>query len=133
MVLEYAQRLARYTSAPPGYHLAELQAGATHNAQSAQQADYNPEATRAAAYYDPAIPSMPQEMPFPSDRLMRQGILYADAASGGSMPADAAPGAAADGPAQDENNMAQEPVASLTALDSFAMDDDDAFDLDLNP
>ncbi|KAI3626832.1 hypothetical protein GLX27_001503 [Malassezia furfur] len=132
-VLAYAQRLARYTSAPPGYRLQpdpQAPKGDDHAQRLAP--DYNPHATRAAGYYDPAIPTMPQELPFPSDRLMRQGILYADAAGGvlqpepGGAPAEAAAAAA--------SGMDVEPPAPApAALESYAMDDDDAFDLDLNP
>lgn len=54
---------------------------------------------------------------------MRQGILYADAA-GGALPPEAAPEAAAV-----ETALPPAPPA----LETFAEDDEDAFDLDLNP
>ncbi|WFD24339.1 hypothetical protein MEQU1_003038 [Malassezia equina] len=135
-VLEYAQRLAKYTSAPPGYQLADLQASAVQPSKTGQ-ADYNPDATRAAAYYDPMIPGMPQELPFPTDRIMRQGILYADAAreSGVAAPPEQAsdhaePGAPAPSDMPETTAHAHN---TLPVLDSFGTDDEDAFDLDLNP
>ncbi|CCU98604.1 unnamed protein product [Malassezia sympodialis ATCC 42132] len=134
-VLDYAQRLAKYTSAPPGYQLSDLQAGAVQPSKAAQ-ADYNPDATRAAAYYDPMIPSMPQELPFPTDRIMRQGILYADAAMESGVGAAEQGGeiAASGAPAPGEMPETTIPThGALPVLDSFGTDDEDAFDLDLNP
>lgn len=127
-MLDYAQRLARFTSAPPGYRL-----GAGDGAAGARE--YNPNAERAAGYYDPAIPSMRQELPFPSDMLMRQGILYADAAAEGTaatMPVDegAAPAAA---PAAQPEEPAHPPSPPPRALDAFAGEEEEAFDLNLNP
>lgn len=123
-VLAYAQRLARYTSAPPGYRLEPPEAPAADDAPLHLAPEYNQKAARAAGYYDPAIPPMPQELPFPSDRLMRQGILYADAA-GGVPPPEA--------PAPVQETIDAAPAPAPAALDTFAMDDEDAFDLDLNP
>ncbi|WFD28353.1 hypothetical protein MNAN1_003363 [Malassezia nana] len=134
-ILEYAQRLAKYTSAPPGYPLADLHASAAPPSKAAQ-ADYNPDATRAAAYYDPMIPSMPQELPFPTDRIMRQGILYADAAteSGAEAQESTSDLASARAPAFKEAPDADaQRHGTLPVLDSFGTDDEDAFDLDLNP
>ncbi|PKI83874.1 hypothetical protein MVES1_002367 [Malassezia vespertilionis] len=129
-VLHYAQRLSKYTAAPPGYRLEVQNEGVQSNGPAVRlAADYNQQAARAAGYYDPAISSMAQDLPYPSDRLMRQGILYADAAADGVQP-EPGQGSA---PTHDttEASTAHEPVPE--ALDAFAMDDDDAFDLDLNP
>ncbi|WFC99327.1 hypothetical protein MYAM1_002071 [Malassezia yamatoensis] len=139
-VLAYAQRLARYTSAPPGYKLnPEPRKEETEDAEIPYKLapDYNPKATRAAGYYDPEMPSMPQELPFPSDRQLRQGILYADAAGVVSQPEDTH-----DTDTRHDADAKLDPNTSATfvetnpphhALESFAMDDEDAFDLDLNP
>ncbi|WFD20666.1 hypothetical protein MCAP1_002915 [Malassezia caprae] len=135
-ILDYAQRLAKYTSAPPGYQLADLQASAVQPSKAAQ-ADYNPDATRAAAYYDPIIPNMPQELPFPTDRIMRQGILYADAAmeSGVTAPPEQGSDSGAPGaqPPVEMPDATMPAHGALPVLDSFGTDDEDAFDLDLNP
>lgn len=161
-ILEYAQRLARYTSAPRGHRLqeasqvneatgdtsiaaAQSQKASQTNSKASEQhqqhhiefgkSDYNQNATRAMSYYDPVIPETPQELPFPSDRLMRQGILYADAAKEDGVmtePTDAT----AQSSTKEEHELveSQKPaVPSVPVLDSFAMDTDDAFDLDLNP
>ncbi|WFD29055.1 hypothetical protein MSPP1_000059 [Malassezia sp. CBS 17886] len=146
-VLEYAQRLARYTSAPPGYrlqgdHVDGVGAGVQTSARPAP--DYNQNPSRAAAYYDPAMPSIPQQLPFPSDMLMRQGRLYMDAAVDTAADAGAASGAAEGASGADARHVraadtaagTAEPTdtgAGPTALEAYAMDDDDAFDLDLNP
>lgn len=130
-ILEYAQRLARYTSAPSSYTL-EAQGATLGTSGSAQKADYNPTAARAAGYYDPEIPLMAQELPFPSDRLMRQGILYADASQMVGTAPDVEAQAGVTSPAESTLEETA-PPAPLAALDSFAMDDEDAFDLDLNP
>ena len=99
--------------------------------------DYNPKATRAAGYYDPEMPSMPQEFPFPSDRLLRQGILYADAAGVISQPEDTRGSDAGQdtdaGLDQSASTTLAESNQPHHALETFAMDDEDAFDLDLNP
>ncbi|WFD43418.1 hypothetical protein MPSI1_002079 [Malassezia psittaci] len=139
-VLAYAQRLARYTSAPPGYRLnPEPRKEDTEDAEIPYKLapDYNPKATRAAGYYDPEMPSMPQEFPFPSDRLLRQGILYADAAGVVSQPEDSRE---TDTRQDADAELSQNTSATFAetnqphhALESFAMDDEDAFDLDLNP
>lgn len=132
-VLDYAQRLAKYTSAPPGYQLADLQASAVQPSKAAQ-ADYNPDATRAAAYYDPIIPNMPQELPFPTDRIMRQGILYADAAMESAVAVLPEQGSDTGAPPPEEMPEATMPThGAFPVLDSFGTDDEDAFDLDLNP
>lgn len=125
--------MARYTSAPPGYRLQpDPQAPKGDDRSQRLAPDYNPDATRAAGYYDPAIPTMPQELPFPSDRLMRQGILYADAAGGVLQPEPS--GVPPEAAAAAAGGMEVEPPAPApAALESYAMDDDDAFDLDLNP
>ncbi|WFD35469.1 hypothetical protein MCUN1_002325 [Malassezia cuniculi] len=143
-ILEYAQRLARYTSAPPGYRL---------GAPQETPAEYNSSAARAAGYYNPTIPGMLQELPFPSDMVMRQGILYEDAANAAGAAAtehtDAAAAAAnaanADAAAADaaaaatagdaDNDVAAAAAAAPAhaAIDAFGADDDDDLDLDLNP
>lgn len=151
-LLTYAQRLAKYTSAPPGYKLPQVASTSTtvkSEPTKAEQAggddgdaeadeialgpDYNQYAKKAAAYYDPAIPSMPQEMPFPSDAMMRQGILNsADMLAGAPM---------AEQPAEDVAMDEQDelPVADFAASYSHLREqqqrqdeDEDAFDLDLN-
>ncbi len=150
-LLAYAQRLARYTSAPPGYKLPQLttaqksakedvKAEAHTEAEGAEEklalsADYNQYAKRAAAYYDPAIPSMPQEMPFPSDAMMRQGILNSQAMLDGA-PAAEQP-LLEDGMAMEDGD--ELPEADFAASYSHFRDeqrggeeDEDAFDLDLN-
>jgi len=86
---------------------------------------------RAASYYDPEIPTMPQELPFPSDRLMRQGLLYAEAA--GVAPAASDTEAVVEVDSVEAPSDDAQRAAALPALDTFADDDDDAFDLDLNP
>lgn len=123
-VLEYAQRLARYTSAPPGYRL-----GAAPDAP----AEYNT-AARAAGYYDPAIPGMAQELPFPPDMVMRQGILYEDAANMAGVRREE-PGAPAPETMDTEDAPPQAAAPAPAALDAFgaADDDDEGLDLDLNP
>ncbi|SPO36293.1 related to conserved hypothetcial protein [Pseudozyma flocculosa] len=167
-LLAYAQRLSRYTSAPPGYKLPTLaassgtdaaasSAGAGAKAEEAGQAnadeapalslgpDYNPLATRAAAYYDPAMPSMPQEMPFPSDALMRQGILNSQEMLGGALaavdPASAAAAAAAAGEGEEgagieggDHEMEHEELLPTFSFQHKAEEDeeDDGFDLDLS-
>lgn len=152
-LLAYAQRLARYTSAPPGYKLPQVASasakaeaaaggecttkaedGAELPEQIALGADYNQYAKRAAAYYDPAIPSMPQEMPFPSDAMMRQGILNSHEMLNGAPMAEQ----------PEEEGMLLEDQDELPAPD-FATsyshlreqqqrqeEEEDAFDLDLN-
>lgn len=123
-ILEYAQRLARYTSAPPGYRLGGAPAAA----------EYNSETPRAAGYYNPTIPSMPQELPFPSDVVMRQGILYEDAATAAGATLQQETGAA---PAEaDTVTEVHDPAPPAhAAIDAFGAvdDDDDDLDLDLNP
>lgn len=149
-LLAYAQRLARYTSAPPGYKLPQVSSAAIANGageavkaegqgadgEPAEQislgADYNQYAKRAAAYYDPAIPSMPQEMPFPSDAMMRQGILNSSEMLNGAPMAEQ--------PAEDmmdeqDDGPANEYATSFSHLRDQQQrpdDDEDAFDLDLN-
>lgn len=150
-LLGYAQRLARYTSAPPGYKLPRVaSAAATQKddvagVKSEQRADgepveqislgadYNQYAKRAAAYYDPAIPSMPQEMPFPSDAMMRQGILNSQQMLDGAAPAEQ--------PADETMDDSEElPLTDFAASYSHLRqqqqrhdeEDEDAFDLDLN-
>lgn len=135
-ILDYARRLARYTSAPSGYELDAEKSehgGAQQPSQPAQQHnDFNDHAEHARSYYDPVIPTMPHEMPFPSDRLMRQGILYADAVQSDSSMLEAVQ---ADTPAQmpGKEEAPVENNKDMPVLDSFAMDEDDVFDLDLNP
>lgn len=133
-ILEYAQRLARYTSAPRGYTLESLTTPAAEPHQpgqgSGQKGDYNDQAERAKFYYDPVMPTTPHELPFPSDRLMRQGILYADAASSTT---ESARDIEHDTTNKDAVGAPAEEVKDIPVLDSFAMDEDDAFDLDLNP
>lgn len=148
-LLAYAQRLARYTSAPPGYKLPQIASAATQakdaptsvkadqDGEPAEQialgADYNQYAKRAAAYYDPAIPSMPQEMPFPSDAMMRQGILNSQQMLNGAPMAEQ--------PTEEMVEDADElPATNFAASYSHLRqqqqlrqeDDEDAFDLDLN-
>ena len=121
-MLQYAQRLARFTSAPPGYRPGGDAAHATTHG-------YDTNAKRAAGYYNPTISTMRQEMPFPSDTLMRQGILYADAAAAGvAPPADATR-------ATDAPDEYAAPSPSSHVLDTFGMheEEDDAFDFELNP
>ena len=133
-ILQYAQRLARYTSAPKGYMLESLAIPTAEPPQPGQKSshkgDYNDEAERAKFYYDPVMPTMPHELPFPSDRLMRQGILYADAATSNTEPAR---DTAAETTNKDVVDAPAEEAKDIPVLDSFAMDEDDAFDLDLNP
>lgn len=149
-LLAYAQRLARYTSAPPGYKLPQLSSGVASgkervgeavkseegaDGQTAEQislgADYNQYAKRAAAYYDPAIPSMPQEMPFPSDAMMRQGILNSHEMLNGApmaeQPAEDVMEEGEDGPATDFTTS----FVHLRDQQQRQEDDEDAFDLDL--
>ena len=76
------------------------------------------------------MPTTPHELPFPSDRLMRQGILYADAASSTT---ESARDTEHDTTNKDAVGAPAEEVKDTPVLDSFAMDEDDAFDLDLNP
>ncbi|EST08828.1 Mediator complex, subunit Med4 [Kalmanozyma brasiliensis GHG001] len=150
-LLAYAQRLARYTSAPPGYKLPQVSSaaitvngtsdavkaeGEAAEGQPAEQislgADYNQYAKRAAAYYDPAIPSMPQEMPFPSDAMMRQGILNSSEMLNGApmaeQPAEDLMDEQDDGPATDYATS----FSHLRDHQQRPDDDEDAFDLDLN-
>lgn len=133
-IIQYAQRLARYTSAPKGYTLESLANSAAEPPQpgqtSNQKGDYNDEAERAKFYYDPVMPTMPHELPFPSDRLMRQGILYADDAAGTTKTAVEL---ASDTTKKEVVDVSAEEAKDIPVLDSFAMDEDDAFDLDLNP
>ncbi|CBQ69011.1 conserved hypothetcial protein [Sporisorium reilianum SRZ2] len=152
-LLAYAQRLARYTSAPPGYKLPQVASAAAAVGQNkdgadavkteqtdgqpaepiALGADYNQYAKRAAAYYDPTIPSMPQEMPFPSDAMMRQGILNSHEMLNGAPMAEQP----TDDMAEDQEELlpAQDFAASYSHLreqQQRQQDDEDAFDLDLN-
>ncbi|GAC94817.1 mediator complex subunit [Pseudozyma hubeiensis SY62] len=148
-LLAYAQRLARYTSAPPGYKLPQLASAAKDDGagvksepgqgadgEPAEQislgADYNQYAKRAAAYYDPAIPSMPQEMPFPSDAMMRQGILNSQEMLNGAPMAEQP----ADETMEDADELpATDFAASYSQLRQQQQrqdEDEDAFDLDLN-
>ncbi|PWY98085.1 hypothetical protein BCV70DRAFT_202260 [Testicularia cyperi] len=169
-LLAYAQRLARYTSAPPGYKLpkvattsipkqdakATTTANANANAEDGGTAgageegeqepsialgpEYNQFAKRAAAYYDPAMPSMPQEMPFPSDAMMRQGVLNsAELLAGAQMalaPSDeagGAPGEYAD--MEDDEHKPFVPAFSQFHAQQQQQrqeEEEDAFDLDLN-
>ena len=155
-LLAYAQRLARYTSAPPGYKLPRVASAAAGHAKEVGEAavksepgqgqgadrqpaeqislgpDYNQYAKRAAAYYDPAIPSMPQEMPFPSDAMMRQGILNSQEMLNGAPMAEQP----AEEMVEDHDEL---PVTDFAASYSHLReheqrqeDDEDAFDLDLN-
>lgn len=144
VILSYAHRLAKYTSAPPGYQLPQIAAPPTAKAETAGDTkaeekkltlgpEYNQYAKRAAAYYDPAMPSMPQEMPFPSDAMMRQGVLNsADMLNGAQMALAPPPDAVEDEEVQDE------PQAVSAYTDFYSQQqqqrdaDDDAFDLDLN-
>lgn len=153
-LLAYAQRLARYTSAPPGYKLPQVASAATNqgkedggvavkseqgqgaDGQPSEQIslgpDYNQYAKRAAAYYDPAIPSMPQEMPFPSDAMMRQGILNSQEMLNGAPMAEQPAGEMV----EDQDELpATDFAASYSHLREQQQrqeDDEDAFDLDLN-
>ncbi|CDR88845.1 uncharacterized protein (C-terminal fragment) [Sporisorium scitamineum] len=152
-LLAYAQRLARYTSAPPGYKLPQVASASAAAAgqgkesgeavksegadgQAAEQIslgpDYNQYAKRAAAYYDPAIPCMPQEMPFPSDAMMRQGILNSQEMLNGAPMAEQP----ADEMMEDQDELpAHDFAASYSHLreqQQQHQDDEDAFDLDLN-
>ncbi|TKY88914.1 hypothetical protein EX895_002155 [Sporisorium graminicola] len=151
-LLAYAQRLARYTSAPPGYKLPQLASATAAQDKDAGEAvkteqgvdgapaeqislgpDYNQYAKRAAAYYDPAIPSMPQEMPFPSDAMMRQGILNTQEMLNGAPMAEQP----ADEMVEDQDELlpATDFAASFSKLreqQQRQQDDEDAFDLDLN-
>lgn len=149
-LLAYAQRLARYTSAPPGYKLPQVAAATKTNeeggnkseapaegaATAAEEAltlgpDYNQYAKRAAAYYDPAIPSMPQEMPFPSDAMMRQGILNSSEMLNGAPMAEQP----ADEMVEDADELpATDFASSYSHLreQQRQEEDEDAFDLDLN-
>ncbi|CCF48699.1 hypothetical protein NDA11_005678 [Ustilago hordei] len=149
-LLAYAQRLAKYTSAPPGYKLPQVAAARSEGVGKREEeegeggeekaislgADYNQYAKRAAAYYDPAIPSMPQEMPFPSDAMMRQGILNSSEMLEGAPMAEQ--------PAAGEVEMVEDQSEAMLGADfatSYShlreeqreeVDDEDAFDLDLN-
>ncbi|SPO30672.1 probable conserved hypothetcial protein [Ustilago trichophora] len=151
-LLSYAQRLAKYTSAPPGYKLPQVAAAAASSTKPASEAkpeegaadgqpaseqltlgaDYNQYAKRAAAYYDPAIPSMPQEMPFPSDAMMRQGILNSQEMLNGAPMAEQP----ADEMMEDQDELPATDFASsyshLREQQQRQDDDEDAFDLDLN-
>ena len=151
-LLTYAQRLAQYTSAPPGYKLPQVAAankpsnearakteegtgeGEGKEEQLTLGADYNQYAKRAAAYYDPAIPSMPQEMPFPSDAMMRQGILNSSEMLNGAPMAEQPVGDEMMEEDQEEGNV-NEFVGGYSHLREQQQrqeDDEDAFDLDLN-
>lgn len=150
VILAYAHRLAKYTSAPPGYKLPQIAPppappANTEPAEGVEGQDgreekkltlgpeYNQFASRAAAYYDPAMPSMPQEMPFPSDAMMRQGVLNsAELLNGAQM-------ALAPKPDTNDDEAEDEPQAAVSAYTDFYSQqqhqrdaDDDAFDLDLN-
>ncbi|SPO31072.1 probable conserved hypothetcial protein [Ustilago trichophora] len=151
-LLSYAQRLAKYTSAPPGYKLPQVAAAAAATTKLTGEAkpeegagdgqpapeqltlgaDYNQYAKRAAAYYDPAIPSMPQEMPFPSDAMMRQGILNSQEMLNGAPMAEQP----ADEMMEDQDELPATDFASsyshLREQQQRQEDDEDAFDLDLN-
>lgn len=99
-------------------------------------ADYNQYAKRAAAYYDPAIPSMPQEMPFPSDAMMRQGILNSSEMLEGAPMAEQPVGGQV-GMVEDESEamLGADFATSYSHLreeQREEVDDEDAFDLDLN-
>ncbi|SNX87049.1 related to conserved hypothetcial protein [Melanopsichium pennsylvanicum] len=158
-LLSYAQRLAKYTSAPPGYKLPTLTSSSVSKATGkaaetkAEEgeggegekislgADYNQYAKRAAAYYDPAIPSMPQEMPFPSDAMMRQGILNSAELLNGAPMAEVPVGDGEEGAdGEDEMLPGTDFAGSFSHLREqqqqhggmFGEDAGDAFDLDLN-
>lgn len=138
-LLSYAQRLARYTSAPPGYKLPSISAVKEEGAKEGEGevklgADYNQYAKRAAAYYDPAIPSMPQEMPFPSDAMMRQGILNSQAMLEGQAAAEQ-PVGEGEGMEEDEGEETDFGASYAHLREQQRRQDEneeDAFDLDLN-
>lgn len=150
-VLGYAQRLAKYTSAPPGYKLPQLSSSSSTSASAnvglkgeegegggegiSLGPDYNQYAKGAAAYYDPAIPSMPQEMPFPSDAMMRQGILNSSEMLEGEPMAEQPAGEEMIEEGGEETILNTDFATSYSHLreqQREGMDEEDAFDLDLN-
>ena len=86
------------------------------------------------------MPSMPQEMPFPSDALMRQGILNTPAMLAGAPMAEEP---AADAAPMDEDAAAAAAAEADTIPAAYSQlheqqqlqrqeEEEDAFDLDLN-
>ncbi|PWN49166.1 hypothetical protein IE53DRAFT_388631 [Violaceomyces palustris] len=146
VLLSYAQKLSRYTSAPPGFKLPKLEPSSPppgdKPTQSEQQGDlnqslslgpdYNQAAKRATGYYDPAMPSMPQEMPFPSDALMRQGILNLQAGASALLDSEQQEEHEVE-EAQDHDFNPQFSQFHLQQGQQHQEEEGDAFDLDLNP
>ena len=154
-LLSYASRLSSITSAPPGFKLPTnvrlptpppTQEAEDGGKEGATDGEDEEKGKRAAptAYYDPKMPGMPEQLPFPDEGMMRRGALGALAMGQGITFAPVpAPGtdAALEGAAEDgvrpEEEISEEMreemrIRAEETRRAQEAEEAEAFDLDLN-
>ncbi len=137
------------TSAPPGFKLptqlpppvADEPAGDDDDDAEGKPKDEG-KAKPPIAYYDPKMPSMPENLPFPDEGMIRRGALGALAAGQGvtfaPIPtADEAEAVAEEGHESTTQALSEEAQEELRRRQEAARlareaEEADAFDLDLN-